>query len=223
MTHLEIEMKQLKTEMVEMFHMVSLQLSKAKDALLNFDKDYALEVMEKERRVNSFELKLDRDCENIIALFNPVAVDLRFVLACLKINNNLERNGDIADGIARFVLKIKSDPDKQLLESTRLLEMFTVAIDMMQDVSLAFETEDTKLARSVFKKDALLDEININANSAVAEFIKGNTERINQSLYVLSTIRKLERIGDQCKNIAEEIIFYIEAKVLKHVSPRKIG
>jgi phosphate transport system protein len=222
MTHLDIELKQLKTDMVEMFHMVSLQLSKAKDGLVNFDKDLALEVMEKERRVNSFELKLDRDCENIIALFNPVAVDLRFVLACLKINNNLERNGDIADGIARFVLKIKTEPDKQLLESARLVEMFTIAIEMMTDVSLAFETEDTKLARSVFKRDAMLDEININANNAVAEFIKGNNDRINQSLYVLSTIRKLERIGDQCKNIAEEIIFYIEAKVLKHVPPRQI-
>lgn len=222
MTHLDIELKQLKTDMIEMFHIVSLQIAKSKDALITFDKDIALEVMEKERRVNSFELKLDRDCENIIALFNPVAVDLRFVLACLKINNNLERNGDIADGIARFVLKIKTEPDKQLLESTRLLEMFSVAIEMMQEVTLAFETEDTKLSRSVFKKDTILDEININANSAVAEFIKGNNDRINQSLYILSTIRKLERIGDQCKNIAEEIIFYVEAKVLKHVPVRQI-
>jgi phosphate transport system protein len=65
-------------------------------------------------------------------------------------------------------------------------------------------------------------QININANNAVAEFIKGNNERINQSLYILSTIRKLERTGDQCKNIAEEIIFYIEAKVLKHVPSKQI-
>jgi len=223
MTHLDVEIKRLKTDMIEMFQMVSSQLSKAKEALTTLDKDLALEVMEKERRVNSFELKLDRDCENIIALFNPVAVDLRFVLACLKINTNLERNGDIADGIARFVLKIKTEPEKQLLESTRLLEMFSVAIEMMKDVALAFETEDTKLARSVFQRDIALDEINLNANNAVVEFIKGNNDKINQSLYVLSTIRKLERIGDQCKNIAEEIIFYIEAKVLKHVPPKPLS
>src|ERR1051325_9890516 len=117
MTHLDVEIKRLKTDMVEMFHLVSLQLAKAKDALINLDKDLALEVMEKERRVNSFELKLDRDSENVIALFNPVAVDLRFVLACLKINNNLERNGDIAEGIGRFVLKIKTQPEQQLIES----------------------------------------------------------------------------------------------------------
>src|SRR6185436_4745080 len=99
----------------------------AKDSLITLDKDLALEVMEKERRVNSFELKLDRDCENIIALFNPVAVDLRFVLACLKINSNLERMGDIAEGIAKFVIDINNIPDKDLLSTTRTEEMFVTA------------------------------------------------------------------------------------------------
>jgi phosphate transport system protein len=80
----------------------------------------------------------------------------------------------------------------------------------------AFDKEDTALARGVFKKDEILDDINMQANTATAEFIKANNDRINQSLYVLSSIRKLERVGDQCKNIAEEIIFYVEAKVLKH-------
>jgi phosphate transport system protein len=70
--------------------------------------------------------------------------------------------------------------------------------------------------------DDILDEINVQANPAVAEFIKANPERINQSLYLLSAIRKLERVGDQCKNIAEEIIFYVEAKVLKHSKKEKV-
>lgn len=161
---------------------------------------------------------MDRDCENIIALFNPVAIDLRFVLACLKINSNLERIGDIAEGICQFVLNIKLEPEKSLLENTRMMEMFDTSIMVLDDTMQAFETEDTKLARSVFKKDEILDEINLNANQAVADFIRENPERINQSLYLLSSIRKLERVGDQCKNIAEEIIFYIEAKVLKHKS-----
>jgi len=171
-----------------------------------------------EKRVNAFELKVDRDCENTIALFNPVAIDLRFVLACLKINSNLERIGDIADGICQFVLNIKMEPEKDLLEATRMMEMFDTSIEILEEVRLAFENEDTRLARSVFKKDELLDEINMNANQAVAEFIKNHPDRINQSLYLLSSIRKLERVGDQCKNISEEIIFYIEAKVLKHKS-----
>lgn len=216
MTHLDIELQKLKKDMLEMFGLVQAQLQKAKNSLLTLDKDLAREVIVNEKRVNSFELKLDRDCENIIALFNPVAVDLRFVLASLKINNNLERTGDIAEGIAKFVLNIKLEPEKELVEKTRITEMFDTGIIMLGQVMNAFENEDTILARSVFKQDEVLDDININANNAVADFIRAHNDRINQSLYLLSAIRKLERVGDQCKNIAEEIIFYIEAKVLKH-------
>lgn len=202
--------------MVEMFNLVLSQLEKSQQALSEFDKDLAREVRVNEKRVNSFELKLDRDCENIIALFNPVAVDLRFVLASLKMNSNLERIGDIAEGIAQFVLSIKNAPDQNLLKATRVMEMFTTANSIVADVRTSFENEDTRLARNVFMKDELLDEINIASTSAVAEFIKNNPDKINQSLYMLSTIRKLERVGDQSKNIAEEIIFYVEAKVIKH-------
>jgi phosphate transport system protein len=216
MTHLDTELKNLKTDMIEMFGLVLSQLNKSQEALINLDKDLAREVLINERRVNGFELKIDRDCENIIALFNPVAVDLRFVLATMKINSNLERIGDIAEGICQFVLNIKLEPEKDLLEKTRVVEMFNTGASILEDVMNAFEKEDTRLARSVFKKDEILDEININSTQAVADFIRANPDRINQSLYTLSIIRKLERVGDQCKNISEEIIFYIEAKVLKH-------
>ena len=111
MTHLDTELKNLKTDMIEMFGLVLSQLNKSQEALINLDKDLAREVLINERRVNGFELKIDRDCENIIALFNPVAVDLRFVLATMKINSNLERIGDIAEGICQFVLNIKLEPD----------------------------------------------------------------------------------------------------------------
>lgn len=216
MTHLDIELKKLKQDMNEMFNLVNSQMDKSRVALVGFDKDLAREVRVNEKRVNSFELKLDRDCENIIALFNPVAVDLRLVLACLKINSNLERIGDIAEGIAQFVLSIKNAPDQELLKATRVIEMFDIAISIVTDVMTSFETEDTRLARNVFMKDEMLDDINMSANTAVADFITAHPEKINQSLYMLSTIRKLERVGDQSKNIAEEIIFYVEAKVLKH-------
>jgi phosphate transport system protein len=218
MTHLDVELRNLKSDVLEMFGLVLGQLEKSKEALVSLDKDLAREILVNEKRVNGYELKVDRDCENIIALFNPVAIDLRFVLACMKTNSNLERIGDIAEGIAQFILKFKLEPEKKLLEESRLLEMFDVSIDILRVCMNAYETEDTKLARSVFKMDEVLDEININANESIAEFIRNNMNRINQSLYTLSTIRKLERVGDQCKNISEEIIFYIEAKVLKHKS-----
>jgi phosphate transport system protein len=197
---------------------VSSQLQKGKEALLSFDKSLAREVNFNEKRVNALELKIDKDCENIFALFNPVAIDLRFVLAVLKINSNLERIGDIADGIARYVAETDAKFDPQLLETTELERMYSMAIEMMQDAQMAFDQENTKLARGVFKKDDCLDEINAKANSVLAAFIRQHPDKTMQALHIVSTIRKLERTGDQTKNIVEEIIFYIEAKVLKHLS-----
>jgi len=244
MSHLETEMAQLKAETMKMWELVNLQLAKGKEALVKLDKDLAREIILSERRVNAFELKLDRDCENIFALFNPVAVDLRFVLAVLKINNNLERTGDVVKGIAKFVTNVDNSFDKKLLDITRAVEMYQATIDMMADVLDAFDKEDTIKARKVFKKDELVDEINFNANKAVADYIREhertfaneskaaagkNTdssirvhdEHVESALYLLSIIRKLERVGDQATNIAEEIIFYVEAKVLKHKTEKE--
>ncbi len=216
LTPLDNELQQLKAEIITMWEMVLTQLQKAKEALENMDRDLAREVILAEKRVNSFELKIDRDCEDVIALFAPVAIDLRFVLAVLKINMNLERSGDIAEGIGKFVLDIPEDFDRRLLEITDVTEMYRQANEMISDVMNAFEGEDTMLARRVFKKDDLLDEINRNAASIVAAFTRENPEKTESALYILSIIRKLERVGDQAKNMAEEIIFYAEAKVLKH-------
>lgn len=215
-THLDAELQLLKTEAVAMWNLVAQQLKKANQSLIQFDRDLAREVVLSEKRVNAYELKIDRDCENIFALFNPLAVDLRYVLAILKINNNLERTGDIAEGIGKFIVSTDAPFDKKLLEETRVLKMFEEAHLMLLDVLRAFETEDTALARSIFKKDELLDEINHSARSIVADYIRRNNDKIEQALNILSTIRKLERVGDQSKNMAEEIIFYVEAKVLKH-------
>lgn len=221
MTHLDIEIKQLKEEAVEMFELIASQLRKAREAMLNYDSELASEVSFNERRVNALELKIDKDCENIFALMNPVAIDLRFVLAVLKINSNLERIGDIADGIARYVTQSKSPFDRELIQLTQLTEMFDIAIQMLYDSKTAFGAEDTKLARGVFRKDDQLDQINGNANAVVEEYIKKHPDKIQQCLHIISSIRKLERTGDQVKNVAEEIIFFVEAKVLKHVSAEK--
>jgi phosphate transport system protein len=216
MTQLETELSQLKEEVKNMWDLVHSQLIKARTSLLNFDKDLAREVVIKERRVNAYELKIDRDCEDIFALYTPVAIDLRFLLAVLKINSNLERTGDIAEGIAKYVLGAEKPFTLELLKTTKVTEMFDEAINMFDDTLDAFEKEDTILARSVFKKDEFLDKININANHLVLKYLKDFPDEIDLSLYALSIIRKLERVGDQSKNIAEEIIFYVEAKVLKH-------
>jgi phosphate transport system protein len=221
MSQLEIEIKSVREEIIKMWQLVHSQLEKSLSALVNFDKDLAREIVNIERRVNATELKIDRDCEDVFAIYCPVAVDLRFLLAVLKINSNLERVGDIAEGVAKFVISADKTFTPELLQSTLVVEMHANAIKMVDDTLLAFQTEDTAIARSVFAKDEFLDNINHSANERVISYLKNHPEEINQALYVLSMIRKLERIGDQSKNIAEEIIFYVEAKVLKHADKKE--
>lgn len=221
MTHLDVELKRLKEEKIEMFDLVISQLKKGKTALFSMDNSLAREVNFNERRVNALELKIDKDCENIFALFNPVAIDLRFVLAVLKINSNLERIGDIADGISRYVVETDEAFDAELIRVTQLEKMWDTAIEMLNNVRNAFSDEDAKLARGVFQKDDELDQINAEANDVIEKYIKANPDKISQALHIVSTIRKLERTGDQTKNIAEEIIFFLEAKVLKHLTGKQ--
>ena len=216
MTQLQTEIHQLKNDILEMFRMVSIQMIKSEQSLTKFDPDLAHEVVAKEKRVNAYELKLDRDCEDIFALYNPMAIDLRFVLAVLKINTNLERLGDIADGIARLVIDQNEPYSEELLERSQVLIMFDSLKIMLSDAAEAFENEDSRLARSIFKRDETLNEINNDANHIISELVKSYPDSLFQCLNLISMIRKLERAGDQVKNIAEEIIFYIEAKVLKH-------
>ncbi len=223
MTPLENEISELKKELISMWILVQSQLNKAKEAMVQFDKDLAREVLIKEKRVNSFELKIDRDCENIFALHCPVAIDLRFLLAALKINTNLERTGDIAASIALYVVESPVNFDPDILEKTSLIRMYDEAVNILMDTRTAFEKEDTVLARSIFKRDDVLDAINDNAPISIAEVIKANINTLPEALYVFSIIRKLERVGDQSKNIAEEIIFYVEAKILKHFESGKKG
>jgi len=216
MAQIETELQALKSEAVNMWTLVNSQLSKAQQAFLTFDKDLAREVVLKEERVNGNELKIDRDCENIFALFCPVAVDLRFLLAILKINTNLERIGDYAEGIAKYIIDADAPFSDEMLKVTRILPMYEEAVNMLEDTQTAFEKEDTILARRVFKKDDVLDDINKSSHDVIEKHLKDHPGDVSQALWLLSIIRRLERVGDQTKNIAEEIIFYIEAKVLKH-------
>jgi len=210
------ELNDLKSELIAMWILVQTQVNKAREAMLQFDKDLAREVLVKEKRVNSFELKIDRDCENILALHCPVAIDLRFLLAALKINMNLERIGDIAAGIANYVVDSPSNFDLKIMESVSLVRMYDEAINILIDTRTSFEIEDTILARSIFKRDAVLDDINRLAPASIAEVIRKEPSMTNEALFMLSIFRKLERLGDHSKNIAEELIFFVEAKVLRH-------
>lgn len=214
---IESELVLLKKEIDEMWTLVYNQLDRAGEAVFTMDKELAQQVLVRERRVNALELKIDSDIEDVIALYNPVAIDLRFVLAMLKINTNLERLGDFAEGVARFVLNCEEPVlDGELLRRLRLQEMHSEVLSMLMLAKRALNEENIDLATSVFAKDNLLDEINADATAVLANHIKEHPESTLACLNLVSVFRKLERSGDHITNIAEEIVFFIDAKVLKH-------
>ena len=217
MTHLETELSNLRLELNEMWALVISQVKESREALLKFDKEAASEILFKEKMVDVFELKLDRDCENIIALYNPVASDLRLTLAIIKIVLNLERIADFAKGIAKYIAKSPRETiNPELLKVTRVEELLTSALAMITDAKTSLDNENSRMAISIFAKDSLIDEVTACSNKIIADYILKHPDEVDEALNMHNIIRKIERMGDHSSNIAEEIVFYIEAKVLKH-------
>ncbi|ALJ01185.1 phosphate signaling complex protein PhoU [Rufibacter tibetensis] len=221
MNHLDKELLAIKDKVNEMWSLVEFQVLAGKDALLNGDEELTNKIIKRGKKVNAYDIKIDRMCENIFALYNPVAVDLRWLMAILKINSNIERIGDSSESIAQLIKEAGTPIDPALLETTRVLEMYDAAEAMLADVQRAFYEENTELAREIIKKDKILNKIHLKTDKVIIKYIQANPENIAQSLKVSGIIRKLERIGDQITNIAEEIIFYVDAKVVKHKQKKK--
>ena len=221
MEHLQAEMDALRNEMLEMYKLVLSQVERAQTALIDNNLSVVKEIAYNEKLVNAKELQIDSRCETILALFTPVAVDLRFILSALKININLERIGDIADNIARMVAHTKPGFDRDLLEKINAKEAFAASLDMYKNLLQAFEKEDTLLARDILIKDEYIDNITDESVVIAEEYTRSKPDSITQAIPVISIMKMVERIGDHLKNIAEEIIFYAEARVLKHSSPKQ--
>ena len=221
MTQLETDLNNIRRAVLDQLTLISSQFNKAEEALMNFDEDIAADIAHYEKKVNAYELSIDSACENTIALQSPVATDLRFILSVLNMNSDLERIGDHADGIANYVFHMEDPIDPVILENTRIAEMFEITSTMLNGVVEAFRSEDTSAARKTFKMDSKLNKINEKSSTIIAEYCKENPNQIRSALFLFSVIRKLERVGDLCKNIAEDIIFYLEAKILKHKGKTK--
>lgn len=216
MTHLETNLVSLKEETVEMLTLAKLQLEKSKVAFLTKDQDLAEEIFLSEKHLNNFELQIDRDCENIFALHNPVASDLRLVIAVLKIISDIERIGDHAEGIAGYISEIDEELDQSLLTELQFNEIYDLAIKMLTMLVESLDNDDLNLARKIFKIDKELNAIKLAAPTVITKYFQSSQNVTKQSLFLFSTIRKLERVGDLAKNVAEQLIFYTEAKVVKH-------
>lgn len=214
---IENELDNIRKESIKMWSLVYEQFSAVCEAVNTGDKEKAWDVLIREKRVNASELKLDCDVEDFLVLYNPVAIDLRFVLAMYKINSDLERIGDFAENIARFVIKSDENAiDAELLKKLRFDEMSGQVLKMILTSKEAMENDDIQLANSIFVMDNLVDEINANVTPVLAEYIKEHPEKTAFALDLKSVFLRIERAGDHVTNMAEEIVFYIDAEVLKH-------
>src|SRR5680860_594606 len=134
MTNLDQYRESLKQSGLEMFELCEKQLIKSKEAFLTHDSDLAEEVLHTENRVNGMDLKIDRDCERFIALHNPVAGDLRFVLALRKINFDLERIGDHAFGISSYIVEVDTPVNQEVIDKLEFEQMYDSALSMLDDI-----------------------------------------------------------------------------------------
>jgi len=199
-----------------MLNLVKRQVELTKDAVINFNKEAAEEVILREKQVNSLDLFIDKESEKVIALYRPVAVDLRFVISCLNMNTFLERIGDNAQGMSKYILDMEAPFSSTTLDQTKVKKLFTLIDEMFSACLEAQDSEDTSKAGMIFTKDREIDKINAEAVAIITEAIKTDQDNISAYLNLLSIIRKCERIGDLLKNVAEQYIFYLDAKVLKH-------
>lgn len=219
MKHSEQELLIIKDEVIEMWKFVISQLERSKKSLLFDDIELAREIISREKRVDLFELKIESDCENHIALYCPVAIDLRLVLSLIKITSSLERIGDFTEGIARHVVQENcSILTTQLVEELRLESMFDLVIGMLTDTFALFNSAKTEVYGKILCKDDDVDDIYKNSFNIITQHLINNPLMIRNGLELILLVRKLERIGDYCSNLVEDVVFYVDAKVLKHSS-----
>lgn len=221
MAAIEPELQALRGNLQNMLSMVKRQMENCGLAIRNKDATIAQQVVDDEKKINAQELALDRDSENLLALFTPVATDLRSVIATLRIANDLERIADSAKSLAKILRK---EPEKVVykwMAEMELSEMLEILVSMLKDLADAIHDEDTKPALKAAKRDKSLNQCYKRATKTTARLILENPGHSKKVLSLFLMVRNLERSGDLIKNISEDIVFQIEARVLKHKKMRK--
>ena len=213
--HLHRDLDKLKKEMLRLGNMVELAINNAFLALNNRDSSYVEEVLTNEEQINEMEVQIEEECLKILALHQPVAVDLRFLVVVLKVNNDLERMGDIAKNIAERakdlmesdVIPDLGQPMQGLPDLVRT--MVTSSLDSLVKL-------DDQLARNIIDMDDEVDQINRDMYAAVKRLVAEQPLVADSAINLLSCSRNMERIGDLATNIAEDVIFVVEGKVVRH-------
>jgi len=213
-THFQTELEELKESLLTMAALVEEAIGDAVRSLVKRDSDLAKKTFELEERINKLEIALDEMCLKLLALRQPMAADLRFITSAMKITTDLERMGDQAVNIAERAISLNQEPQlKPYIDIPRMAE---IAQSMVKDVLDAFVNQDSKLARSVCERDDLVDRLNDQVFRELLTFMNSDMRTITRSIHLMIVCRCLERIADHATNIAEDVIFMLDARVIKH-------
>lgn len=211
---LDEHLEKLKSRVVKMCSLVDEQVQSAIKAVEDEDLELAKQVIEKDNKVDKYDNKIDKICQKIFALTQPVAMDLRLIMSSLTINNNLERIGDIAVNLAEYLIMIKQKPS--FFNQTKLDGMFKIAKQMLKDAIDSYIQGNEALAKSVIESDNALDKLNVENHKILVDIMKQDKNNIESGVVLLVMSRQLERLGDHCTNIAEDVFFIVEARLIKH-------
>jgi len=211
--HLHRDLELLKREILGMGRLVEEATNRAIEALEERDPDLARRVIDGDDRLDAKEIEVEEECLKVLALHQPVAADLRFIVAVLKVNNDLERMGDLAKNIAKRSLDI--DLDRKLVPS-QLREMADRVQAMVSRSLDALVRMDPWIARSVLGQDDEIDELNRRIFAELRQQMEQDSHSVGNATSLLSISRHLERIADLATNIAEDVVFTVEGEVVRH-------
>lgn len=214
MRHLHRDLDRLKRQVLSMGAMVETAGDAAITALLERRAGLAEEVIAGDARIDEREVELEEECLKVLALHQPVAGDLRFIITVLKVNNDLERMGDLAVNIAERAASLAGL--RQLHVPLDLHDIAEKVRLMVRHALDALIAQDVKLARSVIAADDAVDEAHRQMFQDLLEVMKAHPERIERATHFISASRNLERIADLATNIAEDVVFLVEGEVIRH-------
>jgi phosphate transport system protein len=218
-THFQKELAQLKENLLKMATLVEETIRDAISALMNRDAEMIKRTMEKEDKINAMENAIDEMCLKLLALRQPLATDLRFITSAMKIVTDLERMGDQAVNIAERAASLNQEPQlKPYIDIPRMAEIVQT---MVKDVLDAFVNGDSKLARSVCERDDLVDGLNDQVHRELLTYMMSDPKTTPRAVHLMIVSRCLERIADHATNIAEDVIFVVDALVIKHHADQK--
>ncbi|HPN84056.1 MAG TPA: phosphate signaling complex protein PhoU [Victivallales bacterium] len=212
--HLQKEVEKIKKKLMQLATVVEENVRKAVISVSTRNEQLAREVISADDEVDKFEVELEEECMKVLALHQPVAADLRYVIACLKINNDLERIGDLAVNIAQRSLAIAEKKDGKVpVDFSSIMERTQVMLSKTLDSVIEFSP--TK-AREVCEMDEEIDKLNRDIHEEIVRLIKEKPNRTRYFLHMLGVSRQLERIADYATNICEDVIYMIDGKIIRH-------